>query len=340
MKSIAGLVLLLLFAFTVQAQDLVLTPIGADVPCMPGVINKSPGKGLMVSFGQAAPSTNWNNNALPDQDARLNVNRRFKSKIKIPLINKPNLKFMIGWNYYRERFDFSHLDPMSQVILSSIDDQSLKSSRLSAYMIYSIDSRHYLGIKAVASYNGDYQGAFNFDKRYTQYNLAILYGTKRDAYNEWGAGLLIRRSFVNNFPVLPFVTYNKTFNRHWGFEGTLPVNARLRYNINEKQLFMFGPQFESRTYSIDVMAADGKSGTEFHMRRAELQLTLSYQHNVAPWVWIEAAGGYSHNFTTRFELPENAGSSADFQALMLQPSNGVFFRLGLFVTPPRKHFQK
>lgn len=323
------LVLFCAFTHLVVAQDLLLTPM-LDGPCMPGVLGKSPGKGILLEY-QLNPNTNLEAKDDPIQRSQVNVNRRFKAKLKIPLINRSHLKMMLGWNYYHEEYQF---DPINSSILSNVDGKSLKSSRLSLYLIHSLDSKHYLAFKGVTSFNGDYRGVFNFDNRYLRYDAAFIYGIKPSNMEEWGLGILFRKSFNSTFPVLPFASYNRNFNRKWGVEMVLPVNIKVRHNINPKSLLLFGPEFESRTYSIDVDGINKDASTEYHLRRSEVKFTVAYQYNFAPWFWVEAAGGYTRNFTTRFETTD--GSNVIEDQLDLSATNGGFARVGIFISPPRR----
>ena len=114
----------------------------------------------------------------------------------------------------------------------------------------------------------------------------------------------------------------------------------MRYNINERSLLLFGPEFRSRTFSVDIADDAGESGV-FHLRNAELQLGLSYQQRISKWFWMEFKGGYSHPFSTRFERKTGDFSAfnANVNAINAQPTGAPFFRIGLFISPP-KHLMK
>ena len=47
-------------------------------------------------------------------------------------------------------------------LLNNIHDRSLKSSRLSLYMIKPINDKYYVAFKGDASFNGDYNGTDQF----------------------------------------------------------------------------------------------------------------------------------------------------------------------------------
>lgn len=323
------------FLNVIHGQDLILTPIGETV-CSPGVVNKSPGKGLLIEYGLRPGIKLQSNSSNIDEPSRIGLNKRYKIKLKAPLVNKEKLKVLVGWNYYGEEYNFNHIGYDDQSLLRAIDNRGLKSSRLSLYLIKPINYKYYFALKAVAAYNGDYDGIFNFDSRYARYDVATIFGVKKRANVEWGVGLLFRKGFTNSFPVVPFGIYNHTFNSKWGIEATIPTSIKGRYNINDKSLITFGPSFESRSYSIDVNGR-GTNSTMYTMQRSELKFGLSYQHNIKGWLWMEASSGYVRNFDTRFEVNNN--SFIERKVTSLNPSNGTYFKFGIFLSPPRNKFK-
>lgn len=317
---------------TITAQDLVLTPM-AETLCSPGVINKSPSKGLVLEYG-INPNIRLNseNTTATSTPTKVGVNKRYKIKLKAPILIKEKIKLLVGWNFYGEEYSFDQIGQENASIFNTIDDKQLKSSRLSIYMIRPINHKYYFAVKGVASFNGDYDGLINFSNRYTKFDVATIFGFKKRSNVEWGLGLLVRRSFLNNFPVLPFGIYNHTFNDRWGIECTIPTSVMGRYNFNDRNVFLFGPKFDSRVYSIDVQNPVTDKLDPHTMRRSHLSFSVRYDHNIKSWLWMELSTGYVRNFTTRFD---DLDDSATPEIVEVRPSNGPFFKFGLFLSPPR-----
>jgi hypothetical protein len=320
----------------VSAQDLVLSPIGEGF-CKPGVVGKSPSKGLLIDY-TVLPNIKVYpyNNGVQDPNAQRVSSHRLSFKLKAPIIYKPNFTMLVGFAHYREEYNVSTLTNGNVSILNTIHDRSLKSSRLSLYMIKPINEKYYVAFKGDASFNGDYNGVINFDSRYLKYNIGLLFGVKSRPNIEWGAGILFRSSFVrSSVPVLPFGIYNRTFNDKWGIEAVIPVSIKARYNINSSNLILFGPEYESRTYSLDNINSGGNNAafSEFFMKRAELKFSVTYERQLSDWVWISAQAGYSHNFNTTFTEVDFKGTL--LPAVSVAPADGVFFKVGVFVSPPR-----
>ena len=248
---------------------------------------------------------------------------------------------LIGFAHYREEYSVSNLTNGDETILNKIHDTSLKSSRLSLYMIKPVNEKMYLAFKGDASFNGDYNGLISFDERYLKYNIGLILGVKPQDNVEWGVGLLFRSSFVrSSVPVLPFGIYNRTFNDKWGIETVLPVSIKARYNINSKSLLLFGPEYESRSYSLDNINYGNSNNTysEYFMKRSEMKFAVAYEHQISDWVWFHAQAGYSHNFNTKFTEVDIKGVT--LPEVMVAPADGVFFKMGVFVSPPKKACKK
>ena len=324
----------------VSAQDLVLSPIG-ETFCKPGVVGKSPSKWILLDYTYL-PNIKVNpyTNGVQDGNSQRVSSNRLSFKLKAPIIYKPNFTMLVGFAHYREEYSVSNLTNGDVSILNNIHDTSLKSSRLSLYMIKPINDKFYVAFKGDASFNGDYNGLISFDEQYLKYNIGLILGVKPQPNLEWGIGILYRSSFVrSSVPILPFGIYNRTFNNKWGIETVLPVSIKARYNINPKSLLLFGPEYESRSYSLDNInnANSGNNSVTYSdvfMRRSELKFAVAYEHQISDWVWFSAQAGYSHNFNTKF-------TEVDFKGVTLPevavaPADGVFFKVGVFVSPPRK----
>ncbi len=315
----------------VSAQDLVLSPLGGSF-CKPGVVGKSPSKGIVLDYTllpniKVSPNKN-------EVTQRIS-SHRFKFKLKVPIIHKPKFTLLVGFAHYREKYDVSNLSNGELSVLNTINDRTLKSSRLSLYMIKPINNKIYLALKADASFNGDYNGIINFDKRYLKYNIGLLVGIKSRPDVEWGMGLLFRSSFIrSSVPVLPFGIYNRTFNEKWGIEAILPVSLKVRYNINPKSLILFGPEYESRSYSLDNINNGGNNAySESFMKRSEMKFSVTFERQISNWIWLNAQTGYSHNFNTSFTEIDIEGTT--LPVAVVSPADGVFFKVGIFISPPK-----
>lgn len=324
----------------ISAQDLVLSPIGESL-CSPGVSGKSPGKGVLLDYTilpifKVYPY----NTGIEKTEPQTSSSRHINFKLKIPIIHKPNFTMLLGFAHYLEEYDVSRQSNGNISILNAVHDRSLKSTRFSLNMLRPLDEKHYLAFKGDVSFNGDYSGLVRFEERYLKYNIGVLLGIKPHQNFEWGVGLLYRSSFVvATIPVLPFGLYNRTFNDKWGIEAIVPVSIKMRYNINPRSLILFGPEYESRSYSLDKVDAAFSTSlfsqpSEFFMRRSELKFSAAYEHQLTNWIWFNVQAGYSHNLNTRFNEIDINGTA--LPEVTVDLAGGAFFKVGIFASPPRK----
>ncbi|MEM8906805.1 MAG: DUF6268 family outer membrane beta-barrel protein [Bacteroidota bacterium] len=330
MKNQLCLLVMLLVGKVLSAQE-VFTPV--QHYCKPGVTGKAPSKGILVEYG-FYPGINLNaENAAANAN---DVNRygRLRVKLKAPIIHKPSLSLLVGFNHYRERFNFSSIGADQANLFKNLDDRVLKSSELSVYVSKPLNHKFYLSFKLGAAFNVDYEKLIDFDQRYANYRFGAILGIKNRPDREIGIGVFVRRGFRNN-NILPFFMYNRTFNKKWGIETVLPVKIMARYTFNTRNMILFGTEFGGRDYSIDIydFSNSARNPTINHMQRSELSFSVEHLHQLSKWVWLSLKGGYVHHFNSRFTEANAANDSA---AVSVAPRNGPFFKIGVFISPPRK----
>lgn len=323
------------FVTLVSAQDLVLSPIGEAI-CKPGVIGKGPGKGVVLNYG-FRPDINMysSKSGANDKLSQKHSSSQLHFKLKIPVLYKGNVKLLLGLSHYREAYDVSRLNNGDISILNNIHGKTLKNTDLSVYLIKPINHKVYVAFKGQASFNGDYDGLIQFNERYLKYNVGLIVGVKPRPEVEWGGGLLFRTSFTGtSYPVLPFGIYNRTFNEKWGIETVLPISIKARYTVNPKSYIFFGPEYQSRSYSLDrIKNANQNSLDELIMKGSEVRFYVEYQRQVTRWVWFNAQAGYSYNLNTKFTEFDAFGNKQP--TVIMSPNDGVIFKFGLFLSPPK-----
>ncbi len=301
--------------------------------CKPGVRWKAPSKGILIDYG-IYPGINLKSEGA-DQTNQVSLYSRSRYKIKIPIIHKDFFNLLVGFNHYREQFDFSFIDAKHYDLFNSIDDRALKKSELSVYINKSLNEKFYLSFKAGSSFNGDYEGLINFDNRYANHRIAAVFGFKKGPDRELGFGMYARKGFRNT-RVLPFLFYNRTINRKWGYQIVLPIQVKVRYSVDQKNIFLVGTDFKSQDYSLDLKELDQDEFQVMHMRRSDLSLSAEYFRQLGKWVWLSARGGYVYHFKTQFTRLDTYSAVED-NSLNALPSAGPFFKFGLFISPPKNY---
>ena len=326
--------LCLLFGGTlVSAQDDI---IGDDLDeisnsisfCRPGVIGKSRGKGFLIRYGyqggydQRIKSTNFSNDVESIE--------RFQTKLKIPLVNQPGLKALIGLEYGSHRYHLREsADNPFSTIGNRIDGQLLKKSQLGAYFTKSLNERFYLGLIAKASFRGDFNGIVEIDEGYRTYTFTGVWGFKPKEDLEWGLGInYTNRFFRDSDQILPFLIYNQTFNKRWGIESTLPAQAFVRYNFSPIHLLLTGFKVRSFAYGVDIL-----NNQEIHPKNAFRELGIdigvTYEQKLFSWFWMGVDAGFNIPFRSEF-----IAINQDFEDFRQISGGRPYFSFGIFIAPP------
>ncbi|MEO0733791.1 MAG: hypothetical protein AAFZ52_13225, partial [Bacteroidota bacterium] len=249
---------------------------------------------------------------------------------------KEGLKFLLGYEWDTEKYFFN--DPAKGfedqlTLFQLLDERRLKANKLSAYFTKSFNEKFYATGRVRMSLNGDYEGLIKFDNIYRTYSAAAAFGKKISEDEEWAVGLTFSSNKARTIAI-PFFVWNKTFNDRWGVQTALPGQAFLRYNVGtmRKNAFLLGAIFDSRYYAIntDTRPAFKELG-QFFLRNNGIRIQLQYEQNLVPWVWAFAQGGYYAPINARFN-PEN---DVDLD-LFTEPNGRPFFRLGVFLAPPKE----
>ena len=301
--------------------------------CQPGVLHKSPGKGVAVEY---VFYPGYGQSSIDSEDARVNGNHHLLAKFKIPVVNKERLKVLLGVRYFEEVYLMNNAEPEKNWLFYNLNGKKLKSHRFSAYLAHSFGYQYYLGLKAELSYNGDYDSFLSLDQRYRESYLVGVLGKKKNANTEWGLGLVSRFGY-RGMVTYPFLIYNQTFDEHWGLEATLPVKCMIRYRFSESSLLLFGGEMASRNYSVDLHKGQSNDSPlgRYVITNPEAQLNISFQQQLSKWIWMEVKTGYVRYMNARVDGKQEV-AEIDFQ---VEKKNSGFAKLGLFLSPPKSYLK-
>lgn len=300
--------------------------------CQPGVINKSPGKGVSLTY---VLNPNYSLRSIAT-DARSNVknNERWEASLKVPLVVQSHFKAMLGFKYSLERFHLSSVDEVSFPLLNRLNESELKTAEAAAYFVIPVNQKYYTSFRLSASYNGDYENFVSLDNRFALYRAAGVFGVKENDYLEYGGGLMYSSRYGES-SIVPFGFYNRTFNDKWGLELTIPVSLKARYNFSEGFMVLFGTEFSSQRYALAVK--EPVSNPFFHQEekapyqysRSTFNLTSTFNYQLTGWTWLQFKAGYAFGMRSR---AIHLASDTEYN---LKASNNFLGVMSIFLTPPR-----
>ncbi len=330
--------LLLLFTFNTKAQD--RPPVfpedveGAaldtdEVEAGAGIEGKSKARGLSFSFTQVQGGDyKAEDGELTPPLTEIRNLQDIAFKMKFPILLKEKTKILGGYRYITEVYDYDRLGADFTDVFATINNKRFKETGLELIGNQELPDKSSFTLRLIFTAKGDYAGLVNFADRYHVYAAQAVWTKQKNATFEWGVGAAFTSSFRRTIG-LPFVILNKNFSRKWGFESALPAFASLRYNHSDNTIFLFGPKYNSNSYSFDVERND--ESIIYNFNHSEIRLALSLQQKLTWWIWLDAEVGYQENFSTDFESPGNP--FLDFEA---EPRSTPYFSIGIFLTPPEE----
>ncbi len=312
-----------------------IQPESIDIPyyCTPGILNKSRSKGVEISkTWMGNGEFDYENDALPLPYHEYESWQKLKVSLKAPIINKSNLKLLVGYKYSSEAIKVSRFGASFRETFKELDAKKVKSNQLSVILNKPLNNKKYLAFRLAYSSSGNYS-KLSFDNQYASYKAMAFYGIKPHDNFEWGVGVYFSKNFRRT-AALPFLVYNRNFGRNWGIESALPGYVYGRYNLGKNSIIMLGAEYSSKSYRLHAPLVSGET-LDYALKHAEILGMLRIEQKIVPWVWADAKLGYQYNLPTKFES-KNAATTP----FNVEPSNGLFFQFGIFISPPDKFMCK
>ncbi len=275
----------------------------------PGVRNRSRSKGVEMRYEREG-GFDWagRQGVFGESSRRVELLEQFTFKFKVPLVNQPDVKVLLGYEWESEKYYFEDREDNPNDIWAYLDERRLKNNKLSAYFTKSWDDRYYTTARLRMSSNGDYKGLWDFDHQFRTYSAAFAFGKKISDNKEWAAGFTLSSNQAR-FVAVPFFVYNITWNDNWGLETALPGQFYLRRNTgaDQQNAFLLGATFDSKFYALHTGPDTGEFEDlgSFYLRYSGIRATLHYEHRIVPWVYAYGQAGYYIPINARFNPFEN-----------------------------------
>ncbi len=301
--------------------------------CIPSIEGLSRPKGFVIKEEVVMNHqiNSYSTQGIPSSGlGQIKAIRRRTIKFKAPLLNKDGLKVAMGFKYNVEDVFFDDQSRESLSFYQNLENKNLKQLGTSLYLIKPMRGNFYFLMRASASLNGDY-GANNAPtKDYLKYSIAPMIGWKRTPYLSYAVGLGYSENFgkVSFFPLL---SYNQTFNEHFGIESILPLSIKLRYStLNKKNFIYLSSEVKGTTYNVGFR--DGNTG---YLNNTELRLLITYEREIYDFVWVGIEAG------TRSNLNFSLSDTPDYRnskVIRNSVNQSFFVGFSIFVVPPKKFF--
>lgn len=329
---------LCLVFFTVQVQAQAPESETPEEYASPGVLGMGKSRGVVIGY-ERLPDFGINSESddprLGDGSGQVRRHNKFFVKAYAPLVNKPQTKLIIGFDYQLEEFNFENLNANSYDLYRYLEDKNLKSIGVQLAYLRSLNERNFYLIRLKGELNGDYTRDNINIPDYLKATIDIAYGWKKSPTYALGVGLQLGYTYGRQ-SIYPGILFNKTFNDKYGVESIFPANARLRYNANEKTLFYAGYRLEGASYDIFADETSLSQFGEVEFRRTDIKGLLRMEREIYDFVWFAVEGGFRQYYRNR--LFDEVGSRDELITNDLK--GAAYVGVELYLVPPRKWAQR
>ncbi len=270
-------------------------------------------------------------------NGEIGTSSRLEFKMRLPIVSKPGFALAAGFHYSKENYYFEKPEqPTTDVpLFSSMEDKSLQTIGGALYVVKPLRGNKYILLRLSGDLNGDYQ-MNNYSKtNFLQFNIAPVFGWKRNENLSYGIGFTYGNIFGRNL-ISPVISYNHTFTKNWGVEALLPSKVKLRYTINDRTLLYASTELNGARYRINFGNA-ALPQQDLFLRRAAVRYVISLEKEIHDWLWFSLEAGMQSNIN--FTLSNKMGP-ARHALIQNQLNHASLISFSLFAVPPRKFMSR
>ena len=273
-----------------------------------------------------------NNTILTEPFTDITSRRELFLQFRVPLINKSGLKILAGYSYKNEVYKIKTIGSEFQETIQYLNNLNLRTVRFDARVSKSINSQSYIMGTFAQGFNGDLDGLFDLQNKFSNIQASLLYGRIFKDDIEAGIGVVFSQDFIDN-QWLPILMYNHNFAPQWGIEAVLPLSIYLKSYRDEKTIVSIGAEYSGNVFNI-AYSNFLDQFQQYTFDHAALSGTIMIEKQIAPWIWFYSKIGFQTNFASSFiSLNEN---TIPFE---VDQTDTPFFKLSLFISPPDSFFK-
>lgn len=279
---------------------------------------------------------------LQDGEGAVNYNRRIKFKFKLPVINKDRFKLTYGFHYSHEEFRFEDPENLNYSLYQSIEDKSLKSLGSNFYFVFPRKNNTFYAVQVNFNLNGDYYRGDVPLTKFLKVSAGPMWGKKVNDNLMYGFGFAYSYTFGDP-SFSPLFAYYHTFNKKWGIEALLPLEAKLRYTFNEGSVWYLGAETRGASYNVRLDDPALVDKTTLELRHSEIKFQFSVHQEIHDFLWVALQAGYRYNLN--FNLAEsnhNRSATNLFNREYIvesQLEDAFYFNVSLNIKPPKKWYR-
>ncbi|WP_232066270.1 DUF6268 family outer membrane beta-barrel protein [Hymenobacter sp. BT18] len=248
--------------------------------------------------------------------------RGLRLGVNAPVISRSNFILNLGLTYWNTSVQVPGSPGLWQAL-----NKGLRSTGVNATVFKPFDIKRFLLLQASADLNGNYRSFGDVSSQALTYSGTAIYGWKPNDNFMWGLGVT-RTYRAGQLLHIPVAFYNRTFSPRWGVEAVFPARANLRRSFGTSSLLMLGYEIEGNAYYLGPV-----DGQDIFLRRGELKPRITYERQLAGFVWLSAQVGYRYNW--RFDGFTTQNPTGDDKPLFENTlGNPLYFNVSVNLVSP------
>lgn len=268
-----------------------------------------------------------------NEEADVSENLRRDIYLRFPVYIKNGTIIGLNLRYRHEKFKFSDASNEDYQLFKRLEDNGLRSTGFDAILRRNDKKERTLTARLGFRLNGD---SFDQDNIFDFLKVsffAIRTHTK-NKYTNFGYGF--SAGYDLGIPAIyPVFVYQHYFNKHLSVNLNLPKQADLIYGFSDKTFLTWTTEISGASYHVARPLIDGFTDLEF--RKSEVRSYLRFEQEIYDFLWFGAELGGMQYLNLFVSEPQDRRRNA---VLNLETDPAYFFKIGLFLVPPKKVYDK
>lgn len=280
----------------------------------------------LMDYGTTSTSESFG-----DAQNEIERDRLIKAKLGIPLIIKDDRMFGVQLKYYQHRFIFDLEDyPTDYDLFLHMNSKKFTSTGIRTFYQQDFTESQQLRLIAGAELKSD---QIKWNSHTAKYFISGIYTWKSSATNKIGTGFVLNR-VLDRTTFYPLLIYEKKMSAHWTLDLSLPKSVAIRRRFNNANYLTVTTELKGWRYNLtNAIREDQRDHT---LNKADLQLSLKWEHEIHDWLWLGIDVGYTKNL--RYHLVNPGGRSRD-ALINIKSRNATYTKFSIFIVPPGRFYQ-
>lgn len=259
------------------------------------------------------------------------TDRLYKAKVAIPIVLKDDRAFGLQLKYSQHRFLFEEDEFQEDFgIYSHLNNTKFTSTGLRAFFQRDLSASDDLKIVGGAEIRSD---ELRWSRNTTKLFVSGIWSRQLSDRSKIGTGIVVNHE-MRRTSLYPMFIYESQLAPNWHLALKLPKSVSLRRKINASNYIIGTAQLRGWRYNL-TNSIEGEN-RDLTLRRADLEFSISWEHEIHDWLWFSLSAGYNKNL--RYYLAEPGNPRRD-ALLNIQSMDARYVKASLFLVPPKKFYR-